>query len=385
MIAMIREIRKVGEIRPALCAGLLLFGTGSLGHAQEPMSPETGEVEAPVEPPPTWRFKLADRPVKVVVLAGSIGAWPKQPYAERLQKLCKNVEVKNLSKVGFGAFQLRQRFKQQVLERLPQLKQPGNEHWLVFQGGLNSVGSPERTNHDIREMFVLAHAKGFKVVGLSLTPWGDESDKRWAGAAGLKYLRATTRVVDFVLGALEPRAALGDFARQRRAGADAAWEAEEQADVAVDLYRSALRASDAPLREQAALELKLGKDKAWRAAHADLAPDAQVAALQAEAAVAAEIPRWFLRTELRSFDHIHPNAEGHRLIAEAACPKLPESWGCECPTLPTPSTVPPAGKPATTPTTTPPAVEQPPAPNLLLLLSPPWLRALFGWSGSQAR
>ncbi len=365
-----------GKISLALCAGLLSFGTGSLGHAQEPMSPETAEAEIPVEPPPTWRFKLADRPVKVVVLAGSIGAWPKQPYAERLQKLCKNVEVKNLSKVGFGAFQLRQRFKQQVLERLGQLKQPGNEHWLVFQGGLNSVGSPERTNHDIREMFVLAHAKGFKVVGLSLTPWGDESDKRWAGAAGLKYLRATTRVVDFVIGGLAPREALGDFARQRRAGADAAWEADEQADVAVDLYRSALRASEAPLRERAVLEQKLGKDRAWLAAHASLAPDAQVAALQAEAAAAAEIPRWFLRTELRSFDHIHPNAEGHRLIAEAACPKLPASWGCECPTLPAPS---PAQPP------TPPAVERPPAPNLLLLLSPPWLRALFGWSASTAR
>ena len=364
----------------SLLIGLLVFGAGPLGHAQEPMSPETGEAEAPPEPPPTWRFKQADRPVKVVVLAGSIGAWPKQPYAERLQKLCKHVEVKNLSKVGFGAFALRQRFKQQVLERLPQLKQPGNEYWLVFQGGLNSVGTPERTNHDIREMFVLAHAKGFKVVGLSLTPWGDESDRRWAGAGGLKYLRATTRVVDFVIGALEPRAALGDYARQRRAGADAAWEVEEQADVAVDLYRSALRASDAPLRELAALERGLGKDRAWQAAHASLAPDAQTAALQADAAAAAEIPRWFLRPELRSFDHIHPNAEGHRLIAEAACPKLPASWGCECPTLPAGSATAPAGKPST-----PPVADQPPAPNLLLLLSPPWLRALFGWSGSPAR
>lgn len=367
----------------SLIAGLLLFGAGSLGHAQEPMSPETGETEAPPEPPPTWRFKQADRPVKVVVLAGSIGAWPKQPYAERLQKLCKHVEVKNLSKVGFGAFALRQRFKQQVLERLPQLKQPGNEYWLVFQGGLNSVGTPERTNHDIREMFVLAHAKGFKVVGLSLTPWGDESDKRWAGAGGLKYLRATTRVVDFVLGALEPREALGDYARQRRAGVDVAWEVEERADVAVDLYRSALRASDAPLRELAALERGLGKDRAWQAAHASLAPDAQAAALRADAAAAAEIPRWFLRPELRSFDHIHPNAEGHRLIAEAACPKLPASWGCECPTLPAPdpgTASAPVGAAAT-----PPAADQPPAPNLLMFLSPPWLRALFGWSDSPAR
>lgn len=347
-------------------AGLLVFGTGPIGQAQEPVDP-AAEAAPPPEPPPTWRFKQADRPVKVVVLAGSIGAWPKQPYAERIARMCKHVEVKNLSKVGFGAFQLRQRFKQHVLERLSVLKQPGNEYWLVFQGGLNSVGTPERTNHDIREMFVLAHARGFKVVGLTLTPWGDETDKRWAGVAGLKYLRATTRVVDFVLGALTPAEALGDMASRRAAGASAAWQPEEQADVAVDLYRSALRAEAAPLRDVAALEQKLAKDRGWQAAHADLAPDARASALRSEAAAAAEIPRWFLREELRSFDHIHPNAEGHRLIAEAACPRLPASWGCECPTSP-PSPTAPA-----------PAARQPEAPNLLLYLYPPWLRVLLGW------
>ena len=93
----------------AAALGLLVFGTGPEGQAQEPTGIDGAEAPPPPEPPPTWRFKQADRPVKVVVLAGSIGAWPKKPYAERLAKLCKNVEVKNLSKVGFGAFQLRQR------------------------------------------------------------------------------------------------------------------------------------------------------------------------------------------------------------------------------------------------------------------------------------
>ncbi len=355
----------------------LAFGAGPAGQAafaQEP-APE-GEAAPPPEPPPTWRFKQADRPVKVVVVAGSIGAWPKQPYAERLAKLCKHVEVKNLSKVGFGAFQLRQRFKQQVLDRLSVLKQPGQELWLVFQGGLNSVGTPERTNHDLREMFVLAHSKGFKVVGLSLTPWGDESDKRWAGAGGLKYLRATTKVVDFVVGRLTPEEALGEHARRRAAGADAAWQPEEQADVAVDLYRSALRAEDRAPRELAAMERALGKDRGWQAAHAELDEHARAAALRADAATAAEIPRWFLREELRSFDHIHPNAEGHRLIAEAACPRLPASWGCECPT--TPATA--SGTPRP-----PAAAEQPASPTLLMFIYPPWLRALLGWPAHPAR
>lgn len=353
----------------AWLAGMLAFGTGLSGQAQEPASEPGVDAPAPPEPPPTWRFKQADRPVKVVVLAGSIGAWPKQPYAERIAKMCKHVEVKNLSKVGFGAFALRQRFKAHVLERLPQLKAAGNEYWLVFQGGLNSVGTPERTNHDIREMFVLAHSKGFKVVGFTLTPWGDETDKRWAGTAGLKYLRATTRVVDFVLGALTPAEALGEYARQRRAGAEAAWQAEEQADVAVDLYRSALRAEDRPLRDVAALEQALRKDRGWLAAHAELAEDARTAAMRSDAATAAEIPRWFLREELRSFDHIHPNAEGHRLIAEAACPRLPASWGCECPNAPVKAAASPTGSPV---------VQQPAPPNLLLLLYPPWLRTLLG-------
>jgi lysophospholipase L1-like esterase len=44
----------------------------------------------------------------------------------------------------------------------------------------------------------------------------------------------------------------------------------------------------------------------------------------------ADLPRWYLRKDLRSFDHIHPNEKGHAIIAETMCPKLPESWGCTC-------------------------------------------------------
>lgn len=342
---------------------------GAEVRAQEP---EPAAAVEEVEPPPTWRFKQKDRPVKVVVLAGSIGAWPKQPYAQRLAEMCKNVEVRNLSKVGFGAFQLRQRFKQQFLDNpYVNLKDPELEYWLVFQGGLNSVGTPERTNHDIRELFLLAHARGLKVVALSLTPWGDEKSdaKRWAGAAGLRYLRATRRVVDFVLGALAPREALGEFAGRRPAGAEAPWQPEELPEVAVDLYRSALRDEAAELRDVEAMRAALAKDGPWKREHAGLDEGAREAALAADAAEAAEVPRWFLRAELRSFDHIHPNAEGHRLIAEAACPSLPESWGCTCPATPEVARAPagdPADAPPRLPTTT------------LLLLYPHWLRVLLG-------
>src|SRR5690606_7825202 len=213
-----RRVRSMRRCVIGIVGGWLAL-TGSAVGAQEPEPAEAAVVEpVDVGPPPTWRFKHKDRPVKVVVLAGSIGAWPKQPYADRLAAMCSNVEVRNLSKVGFGAFQLRQRFKQQLLDNpYVNLRDPELEYWLVFQGGLNSVGTPERTNHDIRTLFLLAHARGLKVVALSLTPWGDDSDaKRWRGIAGLRYLRATRTVVDFVLGTLTPRQALGEYVSKRR-------------------------------------------------------------------------------------------------------------------------------------------------------------------------
>jgi hypothetical protein len=346
--------------------GSWLWLTGA--HAQEP---EPAASAPEVEPPPTWRFKQKDRPVKVVVLAGSIGAWPKQPYAERIAAMCSNVEVRNLSKVGYGALQLKQRFKQQFLDNpYVNLRDPELEYWLVFQGGLNSVGTPERTNHDIRELFTLAHARGLKVVALSLTPWGDDSDaKRWRGIAGLRYLRATRTVVDFVLGTLTPRQALGEYVSKRRAGADAPWQPEELPDVAVDLYRSALREASAPLRDVEAMRAALAKDALWKRQHAGLDEEARAAALEADAAEAAEVPRWFLRADLRSFDHIHPNTEGHRLIAETACPRLPASWGCACPEAP-----------AVAQAADEPAVEAPGRLPMttLLLLYPHWLRVLLG-------
>lgn len=363
------------RIIAAITSGWVLL-SGAPARAQEPVtSPEAAPVEE-VEPPPTWRFKSKERKVKVVVLAGSIGAWPKQPYAERFMAMCKNVEVKNLSKVGFGAFQLKQRFKQQFLDNpYVNLRDPDLEYWLVFQGGLNSVGTPERTNHDIREMFVLAHARGLKVVALSLTPWGDDTDKkRWGGVQGLRYLRATRTVVDFVLGTLSPRQALGEFAARRPGGADAPWQAAELPEVAVDLFRSALRETGAPLRDVEALRAALERD---RRRYEGLDEAAREAALQADAAEAAEIPRWFLRADLRSFDHIHPNTEGHRLIAETACPRLPASWGCDCPPAPPGSQ--PTGEAAVPAVAQAPAEAQPRLPTTtLLLLYPHWLRVLLG-------
>jgi hypothetical protein len=321
------EARKPRKRRVALALALGLlaasFGLGDSAAA----NPED-------DPPPTWRFKQQDKPVKVVVLAGSIGAWPKNPYAHHFQNWCANVEVKNLSKTGYGAYWLRKRFMQQVVDnRYLNLRNPDYEYWLVFQGGLNSVGTPEKTNKEIRQLFLSAHQRGISVVGLSLTPWGDDSDsRRWKGTAGLTYKRHTQTVVDYVAGRSTPNQALGSY-RDRRDDPEGPWDPAELADVGIDLYDSDLRDRHAPLRDLDKLRKELAKSKSWQQAHADLDELARAEALERDAQAAAEIPRWYLRSELRSFDHIHPNEQGHRLLAELACPQLPASWGCQCPVV----------------------------------------------------
>lgn len=306
----------------ALGTLVALTGPGEAG-SQEPV-----EDEAPA----TWRFKKQDKPVKVVVLAGSIGAWPKKPYAEHFAQMCSNVEVKNISKVGYGAYALRKHFSKQVLDNgYINLKNPDHEYWLVFQGGLNSVATPEKTNKEIRQLVLSAHKRGIRVVGLSLTPWGDESDKkRWAGLAGLDYKRHTQTVVDYVVGRSTPQQALGIY-RDRRDDPDAPWDPSELPDVGVDLYDTDLRDRNAQLRDVEAMRKLVAKDKQWHEDHAHLDEAARAAEAERVAQEAAELPRWYLRKELRSFDDIHPNEHGHELIAKLACPQLPASWGCTCP------------------------------------------------------
>lgn len=309
----------------------------TLQPATEPAPAAAPAAEVPPEPPPTWRFRHDDKPVKVVVLAGSIGAWARGPYALQIQGMCANVEVRNISKTGLGAWALKQRFEQQVLDN-PNLRWnvEGQEHWLVFGGGLNSVGNPKSTNHHVRRLFELAHRRGMKVVGLTLTPWGDDRDKRWRGVSGLRSRRVTQQVVDFTMGRLTPDQALGALAKERRVGADAPWDPSEVADVAVDLYDSPLRDREAPRRDLDEVRTMLAKSKEWQRAHAGFDELQRQTKLEADAQEAAELPRWYLRKDLRSFDHIHPNEQGHRLMAEVMCPSLPASWGCTCPAIEAP-------------------------------------------------
>jgi hypothetical protein len=283
---------------------------------------------------PVVRFRDAERPVKVIVLHGSVGAWQQKPYHQRLQGVCKNVEIQNLSKSGLGAWAIKQRFKELVV-RNPSFdpkKSPDQEFWLLVGAGLNSVTAWQKTNAHLRALVLLAHDKGLKVMGLTPTPWGTDKEDKFQGLDGLTRRKATQRVADWVLGKLSPADALGSYVGER-ADATAGWDPVELPDVGVDVYDSPLRDDDAAPRDQAAIRAALEKSGSWKRAHADLSNAEREVALDSDAKMGAEVPQYFMKPELRAFDHIHPNAEGHRILAKTICPEAPASWGCNCDAL----------------------------------------------------
>jgi hypothetical protein len=313
----------------ALATSVAAIAGMPLARSQDPPGPGYAWND------PSWRFTMHDRRVKVVLLAGSIGAFRDEPYGRLIHEWCANAEVRNLSQVGEGAPQLYSRFRNQVIDN-PAVPVGGRgfDMWLVFGGGLNSVGVPERTNRSIRNLFLLAHRRRFGVVALTLTPWGSEEDsRRWRGARGLNMLRNTRAVVDFVLGRLTPEQGLGRYRFERRevSDPDTPWIASERPDVAIDLYDSPLRDDRAVRWPLDVVRSSLEDDPIWLRSVGELEGDALEARLEADTAALADAPRWFLKPEYRGFDHIHPNRAGHRVIAEHMCPRLPSTWGCECP------------------------------------------------------
>jgi len=319
---------RLGLVLSCLLTG---FALANLGASQDRLERGAGAGYA-VGLGERWHFNMADRPVKVVLVAGSIGAWRDHPYARLLQESCSNVEIRNLSVVGMGAPQLYTRFRDEVIRgRAIPRDVPGGEAWLMWNGGLNSAGSSTRTNRSIRRAFVDAHQHGMRVVGLSLSPWGSLADRRWRDGGALSTLRNTRGIVDFVLGRLTPPEALGHYVADRDVP-DAPWDPSELADVRVDLYNSPLRAVDAEPRSVEAMTRLLERDHRWRREVDALSPDERILRIQSDVGLLSELPRWFLRDELVGFDPIHPNRAGHQIIADAICPAVPASWGCTCPT-----------------------------------------------------
>lgn len=262
-------------------------------HASPPQQAHASPPEK--EPIGKWRYKDDNRPVKVLTLGGSIGAWGKGNFSQFLGAVCHKAEIKNRSKTGYGPYHLKKRFKNQLIKnRRVDLKDDRFEYWLIYSGGLNSIGSPRLTIKHTEAIFALAKKRNIKVVSLSLTPWGDEKDRRFKHFGGLDYHNKTREVT--------------------------AWSVSN-GDIGLDLLDTRLRDKDAELRDRAGLERRYDRSRALKKQY----PDRESAITAAMA-----VPRWYLKHELQSFDHIHPNTEGHRIIAIETCGELPVSWACDC-------------------------------------------------------
>jgi len=265
-----------------------------------------------------WSFQTT-RPVQAVVIGCSISAYPRGSWGDFLAAACPGMEVVNLSKVSLGGLGLRNRFQERVLKNPAVGRAPaGIERWVLFLGGVNSVGTPGSTIRYLRQLFGLAHEHGYKVLGLTLTPWGSEKNKRyWRGLKGLEMLRCTKQVADFILGR-----------------APAKVPAAELPDASVSLLDSVLRDRQAELRDPAPLLREIRADAALQKRWGRLAPAERARQESLLLEQAREVPRWYLADGYHGFDPIHPNQEGHRTIATLACPQLPAAAGCDCARIP---------------------------------------------------
>jgi hypothetical protein len=257
------------------------------------------------------------RPVRAVVLGGSISRYYAGNFGQYLQYGCRDLEVVNRGEVGAGAAKILKNLRDGVLAE-PTTR--SGLQWVIIQGGLNSVWAPESTAWWLSRLFTTSHDAGLKVLALSLSPWGSDDDPRFDNWKALHLHRATEHVVEFVLGHLTPPTAFGKRVAQR-ASADAPWQKGELPDIAIDLWRSPLRAgASAVQRPREPLERTFDSSPwAKRSAERDRWIDA-----------ARAVPQQYLAKQYHDFDHVHPNGGGHRLIAALVCQQAPAEWHCDC-------------------------------------------------------
>lgn len=258
-----------------------------------------------------------DRPHKAIVFGGSVSEYYAGNYGQYLEFGCANLEVINRAEQKKGAPALYKKFEREILgnaELMAQLR--GKTPWLIFQGGLNSVFSPEMANYHLARLFKRAHDAKFKVMAMTLPPWGADDDHRFDGFDGVRTLRATWLMNDFFLGKLTPDKALGRRARNH----PHEWMRGELPTISVNIYDSSMRDSKAPLRSEKAMEAAFGSSRYRK-------DTANKARLIAEARA---VPRYYLKKEYHAFNHYHPNSPGHRIMATEACKRAPAAWGCDC-------------------------------------------------------
>ena len=248
------------------------------------------------------------------MLGGSIAAYGRGGFPDGLQAVCPQLEVVNLAWSHWGAGRIRRRFERAVLRnRRLGSAPPNTERWVLLHGGVNSAGSPPAVRKHFGAIIEEAHAAGWRVLGLTLSPWGDEQDRRWRSFAGVRTLRNTRQIVDFVLGRD------GSSRPPRRL-----------ADRTVDLFHSSLRYRDAPPRPLPPLERALRRSARLRKQLARLPAETRAIRREELLAEASLVPTYYLRPELHSFDSLHPNGAGHRIIAGLVCPHMPSAAACRC-------------------------------------------------------
>ncbi len=259
----------------------------------------------------------SDRPIKAVVLGGSVSEYYAGNYGQFLHHGCANLEVINRAKAKKGVPALVKRLNKEVLgNRKLMAGTNAGKRWLIFQGGLNSVFSPEMANYHLARLFQRAHDGGFEVMALTLVPWGSLKDSRFRGFDGLRTIRRTRLINHFLERKLSPQRALGRRSRNH----PHEWMKGELPDITIDVFNGELRDSRAPLLDAASLNKAFARSRYRR-------KKARKAALVAEARA---VPRQFMKKKYWAFNHYHPNTNGHRHMAMAACAKAPAAWGCDC-------------------------------------------------------
>ena len=236
---------------------------------------------------------------QVLVLGDSIAAFPGANFGNVLQSACKNTLWRNISKSKLDANQLLKRLDNYLNDKTGKAnwRHLPNPKYLIVFGGINSVENPAKTIEALRQIFVTAHSNEFIPIGLTLTPWGDLKDKRWRGANSVLTMAYTKRIVDFVMGRLNPRQALKETRMT--------WKGLEQPTIKIDLFDSELREKDADLWPTKNLKKSLLNHKTLGPYINSLKAEAQQKKLKKLVDAYRSFPRWFLAKKYRSFDYIH--------------------------------------------------------------------------------